>query len=65
MKKKKSELNESRLVLSSFIVSFEKEKIWRTRKKFSRHLKNYHIEHFSQFNERTRSYSLIIRFSKE
>lgn len=44
MKKKKSELNESRLVLSSFIVSFEKEKIWRTRKKFSRNLKNYHIE---------------------
>lgn len=32
--KKKSELNESRLVLSSFIVSFEKEKMEDKKKVF-------------------------------
>lgn len=39
--KKKSELNESRLVSSCLL---KKKKYGGQEKKFSRHLKNYHIE---------------------
>lgn len=61
--KKKSELNESRLVSSCLL---KKKKYGGQEKSFPDILKIITSNvHFSQFNERTRSYSLIIRFSKE
>lgn len=60
--KKKSELNESRLVLSCLL---KKKKYGRQEKSFPDILKIITSNVHFQFNERTRSYSLIIRFSKE